>query len=312
MLTSRRTRRPAFTLVELLVVIAIIALLIGILLPAVQKVREAAARTQCQNHLKQLGLARHNYHDAAGNLPPSRRDPGPTWLVYLLPYVEQTALAAQWDLNAPLGFYAQTIVARQTAVPLFFCPARRSPADQLLSRSGDNSDDGGQFIAGALADYAVNVGDMTGHADYWWTPSPTFPAPPGNGPFVILNNADVASPYRGQTRRRCFADVADGLSQTLFVGEKHVPVGQYGRLPWDNAAYNGDNGAVMRKGGPGAPLARDPADQTFWLFGSSHAGVCQFAFGDGSVHALRLTITEITLGKLANIADGLPVDASEF
>jgi prepilin-type N-terminal cleavage/methylation domain-containing protein len=305
-------RRPAFTLVELLVVIAIIAVLIGLLLPAVQKVREAGARITCQNNLKQIGLALHTYHDATCALPPSRRDPGGTWLVYILPYVEQTSLAKLWNLSAPKGFYVQPEAARQTPVPLYFCPSRRSASDQLLSRAGDNADEGGQFIAGALADYAVSVGDPFGYADYWWTPTPAFPAPPSNGVFILTNNRDSTSPHRGQDRRRCLADVADGLSQSLFVGEKHVPTGRYGQPPWDSAAYNGDNGSVIRKAGPGAPLATDPADESFWLFGSSHPGVCQFVFGDGSVHALRVTIDVTTLGRLANVTDGLVVDGNGF
>src|SRR2546421_361098 len=82
-------------------------------------------------------------------LPASRRDPGGTVLVYLLPYVEQTALATEWDLSAPQGFYVQTVAARQTPVPLYFCPSRRSASEQLMSRSGDNADSGGQFVAGA-------------------------------------------------------------------------------------------------------------------------------------------------------------------
>src|SRR5438046_3315384 len=94
-------QRVGFTLIELLVVIAVIAILIALLLPAVQKVREAASRTQCTNNLKQLGLAVHGYHDTYKAFPPSRicRDSQPTWPVILMPYIEMDNAHRLWDLR---------------------------------------------------------------------------------------------------------------------------------------------------------------------------------------------------------------------
>src|SRR5262245_24566014 len=101
--------RPGFTLIELLVVIAIIAVLIGLLLPAVQQVREAASRTECQNNLKQLGLACQNFHSTYGTLPPSRVGPDhATWAVVLLPFVEQDNIFKLWRLDQPYAAQAAT------------------------------------------------------------------------------------------------------------------------------------------------------------------------------------------------------------
>jgi len=167
---SARGPRIGFTLVELLVVIAIIGLLIGLLMPAVQKTREAANRISCANNLKQIGLAMHNYHFDWEKLPPraklagaadANQSAGATWAVLILPYLEQDNLYRQWDLNR--RYYDQNAVARLTPVRNYFCPTRRSASDSG-SLSGDQAMLANGSLAvnvpGALGDYAASLGTM--------------------------------------------------------------------------------------------------------------------------------------------------------
>ncbi|MCI0459998.1 MAG: DUF1559 domain-containing protein [Gemmataceae bacterium] len=284
--------RAAFTLIELLVVIAIIAVLIGLLLPAVQKVREAANRMQCANNLKQIGLAIHSYHDAQGALPYSRRDPGDTWAVLLMPYIEQDTLYTRW--TGDRRYYLQTRQARETPVPLYFCPSRRGPAGSPLSLELDDDNGRGTHVPGALSDYAACSGNPSGYADYNTRDFETGTVPTGltasNGCF-----------WRRTTGWRpvTFQTVTDGLSNTIFIGEKHIRPGRFGRSP-DLAIYNGDReNAITKKAGVGAALAREPNASGSAIFGSWHPGVCQFVMGDGSVRALAVSIDLSALGWLA-------------
>ncbi len=293
-------RPAAFTLIELLVVIAIIAILIGLLLPAVQKVREAAARTKCSNNLKQIGLAIHNYHDANGLMPPSRLGPQyATWCVLILPYVEQDALFRQWDLTKT--YYQQPAAAQQTAVGLFFCPARRSPP--MLSTQFEVSSTGvpdGQEHPGALGDYACNGGQFSG---------PIVDNPACKG-VMCMADGQVAT-----NRGISLTDIADGTGNTFLVGEKHAPLSKWGQSgpSWgDGSVYNGEfpRNFARIAGAPSFNLGQGPDDLVGpWhcKFGSFHPGLFQFVFADGHVASLANGTDLTTLQALAVRNDGQAV-----
>ena len=305
------TRRTGFTLIELLVVIAIIAILIALLLPAVQKVREAASRTTCENNLKQIGLAMHNYHDTYSKLPPSRLGLNgyASWMVLILPFVEQNALYNMWDLNKT--YYMQTAAAQQTAVSIFFCPSRRSPP--MLSTQYDVPSNGvpdSNNHPGVLGDYGCNGGQFF---------NAIVDNPACNGAMCYANGAPNGNGQLVNTQSQTsLGSIIDGTSQTLLVGEKHVPqiyfgmggTGTGGTPNGDGAIFNGDYPRSFSRIGGGTAsfnLGQGPTDVSgpyHCKFGSWHPGICQFVFADGHVASLNNSIDYTTLGLLCVRNDG--------
>jgi prepilin-type N-terminal cleavage/methylation domain-containing protein/prepilin-type processing-associated H-X9-DG protein len=314
-------KRGAFTLIELLVVIAIIAILIALLVPAVQKVREAAARTQCVNNLKQIGLAIHNYHDARKQFPPARvgRDAYATWPILVAPYLDQQPLANLWDITKP---YDQQInpLARTTLVPVFFCPSRRSPMTSPASENGKAAPaDGNGGLEGACGDYGVCDGD--GKDRNTATANGAIIAPLLTSPNIGDNNP-YPKPILGFRSVTSIASIIDGTSNTLLAGEKHVtPKGLGTASEGDDAFYSGYNYiSAQRSAGwyidsnnvrQNKPLMKQTDGAASIRFGSWHTGICNFVFCDGSVRALPVNIDIETLRRLAVRNDGMPIPSYE-
>jgi prepilin-type N-terminal cleavage/methylation domain-containing protein/prepilin-type processing-associated H-X9-DG protein len=305
---SGSSRRSAFTLVELLVVIAIIAVLIGLLLPAVQKVREAAARMQCANNLKQIGLGLHHYHDARGAFPSGLRDDGSdpfpllSWMGRLLPHVEQEPLWRQTEIAYradPLQTQNPPHLGMSVLVPLYACPAGGVP---LLA----TQDDGSTI---ALSPYRGVNGTTLAAFDG----------------ILYLNSAVRLT------------DITDGTSNTLLVGESPpLNAGADSRGAWYNGVGLTDGARVygspevvlgvrevnINSGYPGVfqncprqPAAFGPGTPGnpcdlfhFWSF---HPGGANFLLADGSVQFLSYA-ADAVLPKLATRAGGEVVPAGEY
>src|SRR5438132_5805725 len=311
----------AFTLIELLVVIAIIAVLIGLLLPAVQKVREAANRMSCTNNLKQIGLALHSYHDGRNGFPPGYVDgntdkdstpdndvgPGWGWAAFLLPYLEQDNFYKLIDFKVGVGIGSNTAVSQQP-VKVFQCPS-------------DGLQDPFPVYDSTFTNPMVTVA----HGNYvgcnGWVEC--FNGAGGN-PGSAGNDGLPGNAGRGgigvffRNSRIKIAEVTDGMSNTIFVGDRssnHAPSTWTGAVaggrcpawmavqppspysPPPGPAYdNADFGeALVLAHGTASHLPN--ADFPIYdpdVFYSMHTGGANFLFGDSSVHFLSSGINPVT------------------
>jgi len=300
-------RRHAFTLIELLVVIAIIAILVGMLLPAVQKVREAAARSKCQNNLKQLGIACHSFHDSYGQFPNGFRRTAPikTIFIDLLPYYEQDNLQRNWDfVNQNNNFGTVQSGARGAqAIKVLVCPSDFLPSP-AIDMSGTTQHFGLASYGGCAGTRSYR--DSTGLLQR-------------DGIIVHVN----APNYPEMTVN--MQSITDGTSNTLLFGERshRDPV-------FDAPTANGGCGGLLWAWGwwafraPGdvtlsawvpinykvlSPCTTVKADERINAFGSQHPGGANFCMGDGSVRYLVDSTTLITLRALSTRAGGEAVNA---
>jgi prepilin-type N-terminal cleavage/methylation domain-containing protein/prepilin-type processing-associated H-X9-DG protein len=320
--------RLGFTLIELLVVIAIIAVLIALLVPAVQKVREAAARAQCQNNLKQIGIACHNYHDAYKKLPPAKINSGSGWnknnnyygvrdaaigfkvynhtgFTLLLPYIEQNALFQQYDFTKP----ACNASWSSSYYPSTGCV----PSDLANYGNGVNGTSNAAVVGTPVPTYTCPTdpgnaaGDPMNTSGYW-----AYAETNGKRSNYLFNTylaTDYTPDYAagrsdagmfGTNGAARFADVTDGLSNTIMVGEARQEqcASSFGPR-WGSGVHTSVHGYVPDyRFHINYPCGGDPicgsyprTDRHYWLqyawgFGSWHTGGANFVFGDGSVHFL--------------------------
>ena len=319
----RVARRRAFTLVELLVVIAIIGVLVALLLPAVQAAREAARRTQCMNHLKQMGLALQNHNSARGEYPTGGTEPwhdqgaaegqyskGYGWMVQILSYVENETLR-NISKGYGAGDVARDLEVRKTPVSMYFCPSRRQNIVRVVPASAEDCSKGC-----ALNDYAsatpANIlnAAFPNHVPWFWH----------GVDHIDLGIVLGKKEYLGVITRTVASEpcqdknITDGLSNTMVIGEKRVFIDRYeiGDASDDIGWTDGWDPDIVRYTGylPGPDIVEPPTVNTTpfrYHFGSAHPTGFNVVFADGHVTMLNYEIDLVTFNALGDRQDGLTV-----
>jgi prepilin-type N-terminal cleavage/methylation domain-containing protein/prepilin-type processing-associated H-X9-DG protein len=327
--------RSAFTLIELLVVIAIIAVLIGLLLPAIQKVREAANRMSCSNNLKQIGLAAHLYHDAYGYLPINRDgDPGygppgfgchgagcdetsSSWsfLALLLPYLEQSNLyqsGVQSSLQAPIPQLGTPTLGASSAtsvsVKTFLCPSDQAYGIQQFAETTPNMGASGTPVLVGLTNYKGVLGSNWPYSLYGWNNGPT------GGNTDGFWNGNGLFPINSWQKPIRLTDITDGTSNTFMVGEdifdQDAATMSWTVPDWgEGYSWAMTVDATLTCAIP--PNARANGARIPWSdwgdfhgFKSQHPSGVQFAYADGSVHFISDSIALGTYYALATYNGG--------